>query len=75
MQLQDIPITEQIKTNLTVIVFFSGIKRRADVIQCMRRKTLGGILKCDPQCSLFLNLLVGSHYAFHYSLEEQKTLD
>ena len=56
-------------------MFIPGRKRRSDDMQCMCRKTLGGILKLDPHCSPFLNLSQRSHHAFHYSQEEQKTLD
>ena len=45
-------------------MFVPGMKRRSDDIQCMRQKTVGGMLKLDPHSSFFLNLQQGSHYVF-----------
>ena len=54
-------------------MFIPGRKRQSDGIQCMCRKTLGGILKFDRHCNLFLNLFYGAHYAFSNQQEEQDT--
>ena len=54
-------------------MFIPGRKRRSDGMQCMCRKTLGGILKFDRRCNLSLNPFYGAHYAFSSWQEEQDT--
>ena len=56
-------------------MFIPGRKRQSDGIQCMCRKTLGGILKFDRHCSLFLNPFYGAYYAFFPISKKNKTLD
>ena len=55
-------------------MFIPGRKRGSDGTQCMCRKTLGGILKFDRHCNLFLNPFYGARYAFPTS-KMNKTLD
>ena len=52
-------------------MFIPGRKRRSDGIQCMCRKTLGGILKFDRHCNFFLFFFCyGAHYAFSNQQEQ-----